>query len=25
MQIYQHLSLDSVEQAYQEAVQGVSI
>jgi hypothetical protein len=25
LEIYQHLSLDAVEQAYQEAVQGVSI
>ena len=25
MEIYQHLSLDAVEQAYQEVVQGVSI
>jgi hypothetical protein len=25
LEIYQHLSLDTVEQAYQEAVQGVSI
>jgi hypothetical protein len=25
LEIYQHLSLDAVEQAYEEAVQGVSI